>query len=705
MILKSITLHNYRQHKDLTVDFSGSLIAICGSNGSGKSNFLGSIQFALTGEQPGFNKDDLLSWGEESGYVDLSFTHNGHDCRIQRRIEKPAVTFVMDGEKVSGAKKVAEALEACGIDKDVLRQSVFVRQTEIESVLFTDPRERELAFQKLIGLGDAAKHNKFLTDFLSAVEKPRDFSQEIASHTEQISEQKKQLDALQKHLSEIEEKLSLPEYANLAETGQKKIEVLRSRISLVEKAKMAWDSLDACIAEEQAAIADAKDAVEVLDENRYLESIMALTAELETAKSAFGKSMAASKLREDLASLEKTLAEIGDLTGRIAKEDRLNRRRIEAEAEIAQLNKLLADAPDGNVCPLCGSTTNHNIRTELIEKIEPLEDEIKRIKIALLSSTLSRDVELKSSVELEISQAKAKLSAIGAIEKTRKFEEVSLELDDAKAEYARVHKANEETRKRKTRLDLARSRREQAQAALEATLSEFPSRPKDKEQLSTVVQRINMDMDAVFSALNALSEIKAQKANLDGSVSQLRLAMLTEQNALEQVERLQEENKEKTKKLQVIDRVKNWFAYKNGPRVMTQAIMGMLVEETNKYLTQFGTAFTVTPMEEGMGFRCVFNDGRKMPQQPPEASILSGGQKIALAVAFRFAVYSMFAGKLGLLSLDEPTAYLDDATIGRFGDILSKIRDLAENMGLQVLFATHETSILGNADQIITIGK
>ena len=59
MHLKRIELTNYRQHRQLDVDFSGNLIAVLGPNGCGKSNLIGAIQFALTGEQPGFTKADL----------------------------------------------------------------------------------------------------------------------------------------------------------------------------------------------------------------------------------------------------------------------------------------------------------------------------------------------------------------------------------------------------------------------------------------------------------------------------------------------------------------------------------------------------------------------------------------------------------------------------------------------------------------------
>ena len=138
---------------------------------------------------------------------------------------------------------------------------------------------------------------------------------------------------------------------------------------------------------------------------------------------------------------------------------------------------------------------------------------------------------------------------------------------------------------------------------------------------------------------------------------------------------------------------------------MSQSIMALLVDETNRYLENFGSEFTVIPMEEGMGFRYVYNDGRPVSSPAPEATMLSGGQKIALAVAFRFAIYSMFANKLGLLSLDEPTAYLDDETIGRFADVLAKIRQLAANMGLQVIVSTHEAAIAPAFDQTISIGR
>ena len=74
-------------------------------------------------------------------------------------------------------------------------------------------------------------------------------------------------------------------------------------------------------------------------------------------------------------------------------------------------------------------------------------------------------------------------------------------------------------------------------------------------------------------------------------------------------------------------------------------------------------------------------------------------------MGFRFAVYTLFSNKLGLISLDEPTAYLDDETIARFGDLLQKIAQIARNSSLQILMATHEASLAPCFDQTIVIGK
>ena len=144
--------------------------------------------------------------------------------------------------------------------------------------------------------------------------------------------------------------------------------------------------------------------------------------------------------------------------------------------------------------------------------------------------------------------------------------------------------------------------------------------------------------------------------------------------------------------------------YREGPRIMSQNVMRDLTACVNSYLDQFNAPFVVEAEEEGFGFRCCFIDGRTMPDPHPDASLLSGGQKVALAIAFRMAIYMTFGGELGLLSLDEPTAYLDEASIEHLGELLQKVGEVARNKGLQILMATHEKAIMPFLDTKIDLG-
>ena len=57
------------------------------------------------------------------------------------------VTLKVGGETIKQARKVEEALrEKAGLDKELIKQIVFVPQKGIDAILFDDPKNREVAF-------------------------------------------------------------------------------------------------------------------------------------------------------------------------------------------------------------------------------------------------------------------------------------------------------------------------------------------------------------------------------------------------------------------------------------------------------------------------------------------------------------------------------------------------------------------------------
>jgi DNA repair exonuclease SbcCD ATPase subunit len=158
--------------------------------------------------------------------------------------------------------------------------------------------------------------------------------------------------------------------------------------------------------------------------------------------------------------------------------------------------------------------------------------------------------------------------------------------------------------------------------------------------------------------------------------------------------------------VKVLSDVREWFHYRSGPRTLAVAVMERMVDGVNGFLDSLGAPFSVRTADDGLGFLCLFSDGRPMPScNGVEARHLSGGQRMQLAIAFRLAGYCLFASRLGLLSLDEPTTYMDDANVSNFCALLPRLKDVARSMNLQIILATHAREVLSHMDTVVDLYK
>lgn len=151
-----------------------------------------------------------------------------------------------------------------------------------------------------------------------------------------------------------------------------------------------------------------------------------------------------------------------------------------------------------------------------------------------------------------------------------------------------------------------------------------------------------------------------------------------------------------------VTKIRDWFHYSNGPKRVAVGIMSRMTHGVNELLQYMQAPFSVTL--HGLEYRVHFLDGRTdaLPDGA-EASQLSGGQRVLLSIAVHFARYRMFASKLGILVLDEPTVYLDPVSVASVCDALDKVRQLAHKLGMQIWLCTHEPVLLPVCDHVITI--
>lgn len=75
MKIDKITLHNFRNLIDQSIDFGPNINIICGNNGTGKTNLLESIYFSAIGRSPRTRKDtDCLSFTEKQARIMVNYT-------------------------------------------------------------------------------------------------------------------------------------------------------------------------------------------------------------------------------------------------------------------------------------------------------------------------------------------------------------------------------------------------------------------------------------------------------------------------------------------------------------------------------------------------------------------------------------------------------------------------------------------------------
>ncbi|HPG39689.1 MAG TPA: SMC family ATPase [bacterium] len=164
MIIKNLTLENYRRFVNLELEFPENLIGIIGRNGAGKSTIVEAIGWALYGNRLGrTDKLDIRTQSaddKESCCVVMDFTFSEHEYRISRKLKgKNAVSeaaVYRDGNAEPEAvqdRGVNEYIEnLLQLDYDSFTTSVYARQKDLARLSTLRPEERRQSINRLIGL-------------------------------------------------------------------------------------------------------------------------------------------------------------------------------------------------------------------------------------------------------------------------------------------------------------------------------------------------------------------------------------------------------------------------------------------------------------------------------------------------------------------------------------------------------------------------
>jgi len=707
MRLERLTLTNFGQHEKLVVDIPVGITGIVGSNGSGKSTIAHALQFALLGDSGNSGtKADDLNWNAiaegGTGNVELEFVADGTEGKLKRAIQVARASLKCGDISARSVSNVnAEIMKLLGTSKHTLEDIVFVMQGTIEKILFDRPADRKRNIHALFGIDKTEPIRALLRDEIGSLNlSPIDgrvtelksrIETEIDPQLRSVSDDRAKLSKqIEGHDTEVlQQAVTTYEASHQLSTH---IEGMQAELHRLE----TQPSVDVSAIEEQLRLkkADVEGKAATIDEMKIKLSHLQTQEQTSNTRAA---------LMSELTELGITLAVPApiapDFDKSLIKE--LESQVAEAQAEVAT-KKAFIDAFDGGgdaICPTCLQPVAG--AGELADSMKPQVAE-RQLVINKTRDTMesARDALFRFEADTrgfthEIARAATRKATV---EQT--LEKIP-DVGDIDPEAAQVMQAGIDAFNRQaaelTELIQQCSTAAQHKAGHEAQVSSLMQSIQQAQEQMNSSQMTPVEYEDIQRTLEFVRAACVTLAELDGQLKQLQAQRA---GTLKELGSLEEQAKQLVglKQYQTLcERTRTVLHYDNLPRLAMQKYLTVLNSKMQEYLSLFRVPFSCT-VKSNLDVVCTIPGIGEKP-----AERLSGGQRIMLGVAFRMAIYNIFASDLGFLMLDEPTAMLDDERVECVADMFETIGEYARNANLQLIVITHEQALVRTFDSCVQL--
>jgi exonuclease SbcC len=682
--LESMQLENIRSHAKTVVHFGDGFNCLVGGLGQGKSTVLYAFDFVLFGDPLGRSYDYLLREGAEEGKVTAVFVQDGRTYKLQRALYRrengisqdiDQLKFYRDGRLVAGTKNeaVAEELKALtGLDKNLFREIVWVRQEHLKELLDITPRQRQKKLDQLFELSnyevawsnlhqferdyevernvlerdaDVLRVDKLEGDYTRAVE-------EFSSLTSQLEDAKQKLAQTESVLKEATDNLEeLEEQQKETETLQRREIQLQTNISNI-------DSRGRELAEQAELSKRRFDALE-----EQLEK-------METKEKSHRDTLQEAGLEPDitLQDLKAYLVDVEEQLRAIGGEQEATKREMQTSQN--RISNLMTE----NRCPTCLQDLTGDYKKSLLENLQQ-ENAERTKKLEQLQKNLDELKSLHSTVNLAFSNLQQLLPRIEDIklqitEKRETLTKLVAELEKAQQQKKELQKQLDETREAIAKFDVA-----ELESARKLQKKAFTDHLDAKHEMESLEQR---------------------KGDLALRVDELKERLDNAQNKMERKQKI-------AKLLEILNRIRG--AYRSiQPKLRSEFIeyLQITVQQVlDSLVGDVGPALNLKIDETYSPF-VLSEEGYER-----EVSNLSGGERTLLAFAYRIGLGQLIMQSrtghgLYMLLLDEPTESLgrEDGSVDRLAEAVSRLKAIE-----QIIAVTHNEAFAEKAEHVIRIEK
>ncbi len=683
MKIEIVQLENIRSHVKSTVPFTRGFNCLVGGLGCGKSSILYAVDFALFGEPLGRSFEYLLREGAEAGKVIVQFTQNGKTYKLTRGLKRRGKGISQDFEELKlfedetliasmKGDAITEQFKAVtGLDKELFREIVWVRQEHLKELLDAAPRERQKRLDELFGLAD------YETAWSNIAGYQREYEGERRAYEkdpdvvglEKLSAEHNQLTG-EFALLEVELQSAVGKLAG----AKRALEDADAKLKRLEEKRLGIEELKRKEAQVQANIANAQAVSASLTQR--VEGKKSIVENLKQRQNSIDSQINDYKSRLEQVGIPGNLPAEALRQRVAALDDHISSLKAEQEATLRNVQadqKRSASLSLESRCPLCLQPLNGEYKDGLMQRIQ--EENVERQKaIVQLQGELeglqrTKAVAAEAVSNLQTLMARAEDLKMRVSEEEKNLGELAAELEENQRLEAELRMHLESVQFEIGRFDMAdvEAAREQREYAFKQYYL-FESDLRTKE---------NCKKD-LFKRLDDAKE------RIDRA-----------QQKLERVEKI-------VKAIEVIGAIRDAY----------RGIQPKLRGEFVKVLRNFVQQVLDGLVGEAPLLNVVVDETytpyiKSESGTDREVSNLSGGERTLLAFAYRLGLGQLIMQSrtghgLSMLLLDEPTESLgsEDGSIERLAEAISRFKAIE-----QIIAVTHSEAFAEKADHVVILEK
>jgi exonuclease SbcC len=682
--IEIVQLENIRSHVKSTVPFARGFNCLVGGLGCGKSSILYAIDFALFGDPLGRSYEYLLREGSDSGKVAVQFVQNGKSYKISRGLKRRGKGIGQDfdemklyeGENLIASLKseaVGEQFKAItGLDKELFREIVWVRQEHLKELLDTRPRDRQTRLDELFGLSD------YNTAWTNIANYQRDYETE-----KRVYEKDPDVVGMEKLNAEysqtVEEfsliEIELQETAKRLNEAKKALEEADLKLKKLEETRLQLEELKRKETEALANLKNSEDSSESLAEKieakkNTIENLNQRLNSMEAQVKSYKEELNAIGITPD-----QPIEALKNYLGTF--EDQISSLKGEQEAAVKGMRddqKRVSALSTENRCPLCLQPISEDYKNNLVQKFQEKNNERQKT-IDQLQNDIKELQQTKNKANAAFSNLQMTMPRVGDL-KTR-IDEESHALEELSQEFEKKQKLEKEMREQLEALRVEISKLD---------VSQFEAAKTSKNQAQEQFYKIQ-------------SDLRTKEDNKKYLVKRLDETKERIDQAQHKIERME-------KIVKVVETI-------GGIRDAYRSIQPKLRSEFVKVLRNF-VQQVLDSLVGGEGSLInVLIDETYTPYVKSESGVerevsnLSGGERTLLAFAYRLGLGQLIMQSrtghgLSMLLLDEPTESLgrEDGSIDRLAEAIARFKAIE-----QIIAVTHSEAFAEKAEHVIRLEK